>query len=199
MAVELGSVSLDKLTGVVVRERARLAHHQVPGLAGELVQLLGRPSVQVTLDGIFFGPDSTANLAALRELYRAGDPLDFFADAVGDGYFAQVVITGLRVAQRAGETDQFGYSCDLVEFVEPPRPAGIDPLAVIDTDLAAEATAFVDEVQSAVEGVTQLSALVTGLPSFADPTTLLTALPAPLVTLTGSGALDELAAIQDRF
>src|SRR5947209_18033339 len=101
MAVEVGKISLEKLTQVSVEERARVVHHAVPGLKGDLAQMMGRPSVQVTLHGIFYGDEAADRLKDLRKLYLEGEPVDFFADAVGEGYFAQVIISRLDVTQRA--------------------------------------------------------------------------------------------------
>ena len=89
---------------------------------------------------------------------------------VGEGYFTEVVITQLQVRQRAGYLDQFLYSCQLLEYVEPPEPAAIDPLSALDTDLLGEAVAFVDDVQNAIEQVSGLVDLLASAESFADPT-----------------------------
>jgi hypothetical protein len=199
MAVELGNISLDKLTRVSVAERARIVHHSVPGLAGDLAQVLGRPSVQVALEGIFFGRDAADRLKGVRDLYLAGEPVDFFADAVGDGYFAQVLISGLHVAERAGEPDQFTYSCELVEFVKPPEPAVADPLAGLDTGLLDEAAGFVDDVQDALEQVSQLTDLLANIPSFGDPTKRLSEMPTAFTTLAGGDTLSTLSGVRDLF
>jgi hypothetical protein len=199
MAIEVGDISLEKITRVAVQEQGRVVRHQVPGLAGTFAQVLGRPSVEVSLEGIFFGPTAADDLAALRRLYLAGDPIDFFADAVGDGYFAQVLIAGLNVEQRAGEPDQFSYACRLVEFVEPPEPAVIDPLSAIDTSLLEEAAAFMDDVQNAIEQVSQLTDLLANFPSFGDPTGRLGELPNAFKDLASGDALTVLTNVRDLF
>ncbi|HMX29553.1 MAG TPA: hypothetical protein PKC13_28470, partial [Blastocatellia bacterium] len=66
MAVQIGGIELTKLTKVAVRERARIAHHIVPGLAGDLAQTMGRPSVEISLSGIFFGAEAATQLGELR-------------------------------------------------------------------------------------------------------------------------------------
>ena len=53
MTVELGGITLNLLTQVFVEEQARIVHHEVPGMSGNLAQTLGRPSVRVVLQGIF--------------------------------------------------------------------------------------------------------------------------------------------------
>ncbi len=199
MAVELGKISLDLLTRVSVAERARIVHHAVPGLAGDLAQVLGRPSVQVALEGIFFGGDARDRLKGVRDLYLAGAPVDFYADAVGEGYFAEVLISGLHVAERAGEPGQLTYSCELVEFVKPPEPAVADPLAGLDTGLLDEAAGFMDDAQDAVEQVSQLSDLLANSPSFGDPTQPLSEMPTAFTTLAGGDTLQTLSGVRALF
>src|SRR5215218_3000314 len=118
MPVELGGVNLEHLTRIAVSERARVVRHSVPGMSGDLTQTLGRPSVEVTFWGIFYGPAANDDLAQLRQTHLGQQPIDFFTEAVGEGYFSQVLITDLTVEQRAGQADQFDFSCTVVEYVE---------------------------------------------------------------------------------
>ena len=173
MAVELGSVTLTHLILVEVSEQQRIVHHAVPGMSGDLVQVLGRPSVTVRLQGIFYGPTASEDLGNLRSAYLAGEPVDFFTEAVGEGYFAQVVITRLQVVQQATYTDQFDFACEVTEYVEPPEPAIADPFGALDAGLLDEATAFMDDVQNALDEVSGLVDLIANAPSFGDPTTQL--------------------------
>ena len=111
MAVELGDLTLERLTQVNVQERTRFVQHEVPGMEGSLTQVIGRSSVNIQLKGIFHGADDEASngLDGLRQVYLAGEPVDFYTEATGTGYFAQVSITKLDVMQRAGVLDQFDY------------------------------------------------------------------------------------------
>src|SRR4029079_3883836 len=128
MPVELAGITLAHLTGIGTGERARSVRHPVPGMSGDLLQTLGRPSADLVLRGAFFGPTAAADLQALRDAYRAVQPVDVVVQAVDDSDlvqtlgFSQVLITDLRIAQRAGLPDQFDYTCTLVEYVEPPQP-----------------------------------------------------------------------------
>ena len=199
MSVEIGSVSLDKLTHVAVREHARIVRHRVPGMAGDLAQVLGRPSVEVELRGLFFGSDAVDRLKSLRDLHIAGDPVDFFAEAVGDGYFAQVLITGIEVAQRAGEPDQFDYACTLAEYVKPPEPATADALGSLDTGLLDEAAGFMDDVQNALAEVSSLADMLGNFPSFGDPTGRLAEMPTTFNSLVSGDGLTTLTSVRDLF
>jgi hypothetical protein len=173
MAVRVGSIEIEKLTRVSVRERARVLRHDVPGLEGDLSQTLGRSSVEVVLDGIFYGASALDKLGELRALHLAYEPVDFFADAIGEGYFTQVLIARLDLTQRAGELDQYNFTCEVIEYVEPPEPAVADMMPALDTGLLDEAAGFMDDVQNALEQVSQLADLVANAPSFGDPTSRL--------------------------
>ena len=191
MSVELGTVVLDHLTEVRLREKARIKHHAVPGMAGELAQIMGRPSVEVTIQGIFYGEKAAETLKTLRDLYLKSDPVDFFAEAKGEGYFAQVLITALEVTQRAGYLDEFSYRCELAEYVKPPSAAA-SPMAAIDTELAAEAGAFMDSVQDSLGMVKELESLMAG---FENPVTPMAGMAQSYTGAVGEGvtALTEIA------
>lgn len=183
MALELAGISLDKLTDIEVFERARVVSHEIPGFEGNLSQVTGRPSVVVRFKGIFYGTDAGDALKSLRDTYLAGDPVDFFAEAVGQGYFAQVIISQLQVIQRAGYDNQYDYSCEVMEYIEPPQPSIGNILGDIDLSLLDEVTGLMDDIQNAMDMVSQLSNLLGNIPSFGDPTTRL---PAMLDSVSGA-------------
>lgn len=197
MAVELGGILLEHLTGVSVRERARIAHHDVPGMSGDLAQSLGRSSVEVSLRGLFYGPGAIDELNRLRGAYLGHEPVDFFTESVGEGYFTQVLISRLEVFQRAGYLDQFGFACDVVEYVEPPEPALTAPLALPDAQLLDEAASFMDDVQNSLEEASQLLGLLS-LPSFQNPVAELPTMSSEYVRLVGD-TTGPLADIRDQL
>ena len=170
MSVQLGSVSLEHLTDVEVQDRARLARHAVPALGGDLVQQLGRASVDLMLAGSFFGTDAATQLGELRAVFRDASPVDLAADAAGNGYVTRVVLTGLEVRQHARDAERFDYRVTLCEYVEPPPQPALGPLSGIDSDLAQEAAGYLDDVQNGLAQVSQLVSL-TQIAGFGDPTT----------------------------
>lgn len=194
MALELAGISLDKLLTVEVREKARFARHSVPGLSGELTQNLGRPSVAVAFQGIFYGPDAADKLKELRDKYLAREPVDFLCDAIGEGYFTQVVIEGIQVVQRAGFVDQFDYVCEVAEYVPPPPPAVSNPLGDLDTSILDEAAGMMDDIQNAIGQVADLANLLAGAADYGNPTTRL---PNMLTSFTDAagGATSTLSSI----
>jgi hypothetical protein len=198
MSVELGSTTLEHLTHVEVHEATRIVRHSVPGMSGDLSQVLGRPSVGVRFQGIFYGATALDELGGLRTAHLAGKPVDFFTDAVGEGYFAQVLITRLQVAQRAGYPDQFDFACEVMEYVEPPEPAVSDPFGALDTGLLDEAAGYMDDVQNALDEVSGLVDLIANAPSFGDPTTQLPQMLDAFKSLTQGGA-GTLTNIRDLF
>lgn len=195
MSLELAGIALDQLVHIEVRQRAGFVHHRVPGASGDFTQDLGRPSVVVAFQGIFYGADAGDQLKQLRDKYLAREPVDFLAEAVGEGYFAQVVIERLQVAQRAGWVDQFDYVCEVVEYVPPPPPASANLLGELDTGLLDEAAGLMDDIQSAIGQVADLANLLAGAASFADPTARLPGMLTSFTDAAGSapGALDAIA------
>jgi hypothetical protein len=186
VAVELGGIVLERLTHVTIGERARIVHHDVPGLSGEFAQTLGRLAVEVSLQGIFYGPSAVDDLNTLRSAYLEHAPVDFFTESVGDGYFTQVLISRLEISQRAGYLDQFDFACDVVEYVEPPEPVVVDPLAALDAGLLEDAASFVDDVQNALEQVSQLADLLS-TPAFGNPVESLPGIEGGYVQAAGEG------------
>src|SRR5829696_6784791 len=186
MAVELSGIVLDHLTDVAVREQARIVSHEVPGMSGDLAQTLGRVSVEVSLRGLFYGVSAIEELNRLRTAYLEHEPVDFFTESVGEGYFTQVLISRLEVSQRAGYLDQFDFACDVVEYVEPPEPVAVDPIAALNTELLDEAAAFVDDVQNGLEQVSQLIELL-NITSFGNPVESLPKMAEEYRGLVGTG------------
>jgi hypothetical protein len=204
MPVEVAGIPLAHLSSIVTSERARLARHPVPGMSGDLVQTLGRPSVEVQLSGILYGPSAPEQLQRFRDAHHAVAPVDFVVQAVDDSdptqtlAFSQVLICGLEVAQRADHPDEFEFTCRLVEYVEPPQPAAADLFGGLDEDLLAEAAGFIDDAQNALAQVSQLADLLTNLPGFGDPTQQLPSLLDAFTSIAAGGA-GALSGIRDLF
>lgn len=205
MPVELAGITLQHLTEVSVRECARIVHHAVPGMSGDLAQTLGRPSVEISFNGIFYGEKAVEDLNQLRSAYLENQPVDFFTETVGDGYFTQVLISRLEVFQHAEYPNQFNFTCDLVEYVKPPEPIAKDPLAAVDSGLVEEATAHIDDIQNAADQVDQLTDLFAKAPTFGDPTKKLQEMPDEYVKLinnkdgTNKDGTTILTGIRDLF
>ena len=201
MPVELGSITLQHLEEVLVRGRARVVRHPVPGMSGDLSQSLGRSSVEVVFQGIFYGDSASDDLQQLRNAYLEHQPIEFFTESVGEGYFTQVLITSLDITQRAGYLNQFDYKCVVMEYIEPPELSIADPFAAIDTDILGDAIAFVDDIQNALEEVSNLVDLLANFPNFGDPTGQLPDMLDEFNTLIDGddGAISTLTGLRDLF
>ena len=198
MAVELGGISIRNLTHVAVHERARIVRHPVPGMSGDLAQTLGRSSVEVSFRGVFYGASAAEDLSRLRAAYLERKPVDFFTEAIGEGYFAQVLIATLEVSQQAGYPDQFDFGCAVVEYVAPPEPTTADPFASLDAGLLGEASGLVDDAQNALAEVGNLASVLGVIPDFGNPTAALSGILDDFTDIAG-GAGGSLQAISDLF
>ncbi|MCB9232788.1 MAG: DNA circularization N-terminal domain-containing protein [Bacteroidia bacterium] len=166
MPIEIGGISLSRIHRIHTLERADFVRHRVPGLEGDLVQNMGRASVRLQIEGAFFGETALDDLNALRDIYKAREPIDFLADITGSAYFAQVIIEQFEVSQLAGEVDQFNIALVVAEYVEPPEANNDLGLDEVDAGLELEALDFMDMIE--------LPDLLS-VPGFGDPTPPLSA------------------------
>lgn len=121
MAVKLAGIDLQRVHQVQTLEQNHFVYHQIPGFQGNLVQNLGRDSVRLQIQGIFYGIRAKESLETLRKVYKEQKPVDFMADVVGEAYFSQVTIERFEVVQSSLEPDQFSYSLAIAEYA--PIPA----------------------------------------------------------------------------
>ncbi len=142
MGIEIGGVQVNRIHRLAADERAAFVSHRIPGLEGNLVQRLGRHSVQLNIEGIFYGPTASDDLDKLRQFYKDGQPVDLLADIVGQAYFSQVVIEHLEVYQSADGPDEFGFVMRVAEYVVPPEPAAAQDLSGVDASIADAAQSF---------------------------------------------------------
>ena len=161
MPIELAGISLPRIHRVTTREQADFVSHRIPGLEGNVVQDMGRQSVRLKIEGIFYGATAKDDLEALRDVYKSREPVDFLADLVGQAYFAQVIVEEMEVRQAADEPEQFSYQLTITEYVPPPQPASGFETPDIDSLLELEALDFLDMIQ--------LPDLLS-VPGFGDPT-----------------------------
>jgi len=130
MAIELAKIQLNRVHKIATLEQAALVYHRVPGLEGNVVQELGRDSVRLQIEGIFYGAKAKDDLEALRKVYKQRQPVDFLAEIVGQAYFSQVTLERFEVRQLADYPEQFSYSLIVAEYVAPPKSAVADTAAV---------------------------------------------------------------------
>ncbi|HBL11930.1 MAG TPA: hypothetical protein DD379_11075 [Cyanobacteria bacterium UBA11162] len=161
MAIEIAHIQLHRVHKIVTLEQANLVYHRVPGRDGNVVQNLGRDSVKLQIEGIFYGSKAQADLEALRKVYKQRQPVDFLAEIVGQAYFSQVILERFEVEQLADYPDQFSYSLTIAEYVAPPQSA---------SDTAAVDAAISQQAQSFMDVATLPDAISTGsLPNLTNP------------------------------
>lgn len=163
MPIELGGIQLTRVHRLATLEQAALVAHHVPGLEGNIVQNMGRASVELRVEGIFYGATANDDLEALRALYKRREPVDFLAEIVGESYFSQVVITRFEVFEVAGSPDEFGYLLHILEYVEPPEPETAPDFSAVDRSILADAQNFMDAAT--------LPDLIGGIPNITNPLT----------------------------
>ena len=121
MSIELGGVRFPRVHRIVTLEQAAFVYHRIPGQDGNLVQNLGRDSVRLQIEGIFYGPKAQESLATLRNFYVKRAEVDFVADIMDDAYAGKVTLDRLNVSQSADAPDQFSYTLVITEYVPPPK------------------------------------------------------------------------------
>ncbi|MBC1195771.1 DNA circularization N-terminal domain-containing protein [Microcystis aeruginosa BLCCF158] len=145
MTVELAGIKLKKVHKISTIEQAALVYHSVPGREGNLVQNLGRDSVQLQIEGIFYGATAKRDLEKLRSVYKQGKPVDFLAEITGQAYFGQVILDQFQVDQSAQYPNQFSYILIVSEYAVSLKSAAIaTDIADVDANILAEAENFMD-------------------------------------------------------
>lgn len=177
MPIELARIQLDRVHKVDTLERAALIHHRVPGLEGNLTQNLGRDSVRLQIEGIFYGRKAADEMATLRKAYKAREPVDFLADVVGQAYFSQVVLEAFEVVQVAQAPEQFSYRLTIAEYV-PVKKAALQTKAAVNNAIKQQAGAMV-ELASLPDAIKLGS-----IPNLSNPAAPLTSAISPITDAT---------------
>jgi hypothetical protein len=173
----LGDWEIPRIEAIDAYEQRRFVELEVPGRAGSLYQDLNLRPARIGLRGSLYG-DETRNdfLEALREKFRAGEPVTFVADILTATEVQYVVIEALAVAQSGRHPDQMDYRIVLRESPPPPPPP--DPFGGIDAGLLGDAANLLDSVTGALDALEMLGAI----PNISDPT------PPLRETLSGVGS-----------
>ena len=80
MSIEIDGIKFPRVHRLRTVEQAAFVYHRLPGQAGNTVQNLGRDSVCLQIEGIFYGPTAGESLEKLREIYLKRTPVDFVAE-----------------------------------------------------------------------------------------------------------------------
>jgi hypothetical protein len=142
MPIELAGIKIMRVHKIATLEQAAFVYHRIPGQEGNAVQNLGRDSVRLQIEGIFFGPKAKADLEKLRGVYLKRQPVDFIADVMGQAYTGKVTLDRFEVGETAHEPDQFSYTLVVAEYVQPPKPAA--GAAAVNSQIKLDAQAMLD-------------------------------------------------------
>ena len=162
----IGEYEVPGIQRIGTIEARRVVEIPVPGLEGGYHQDLGSGSVSVRIEGTLAGDDPQDDfLGKVREMYNAGDPVDFVADIITATHVDKVLVTDLVLREVAGSADTFRYTVVLTQHVEPPPPStglGFGDLSDVTAGIAAEA--------AAAAGAMNVPDLLSTLPDLKDPT-----------------------------
>jgi hypothetical protein len=160
----IGSWEVPSIERIATREARKISRVAIPGLDGDLQQGLGAASLVVEMVGSLQGDQARdAFLEALREPFRAGQPVSFTADILTASELDQVLIEALDLTEVNEWANSFRYRIVLRQYVEPPAPpTPIDDLgAGLDAELSDLAGVGLDALE--------LPDLLGDLPALADP------------------------------
>ena len=156
----LDDLELTQVQEITTYDRRDLAEHKPPGMAGSVLQNLGRRPARIVLWGVAGSDVSKTFAQKLEDKFRAAKPVPFTGDIVADSKIDQVLIEDVRLQDLAGKPQRCGYVLVLREYIKPVEPAAADGL---DTNILDDA---LGELGGIVDGLSALQALSTGLERF---------------------------------
>ncbi|MGR9052191.1 MAG: hypothetical protein ACU84J_06040 [Gammaproteobacteria bacterium] len=156
----LDDLELPQVQEIVTLERRVLAEHKPPGMAGSLLQNLGRRPARLLVKGVVTGPESLDFIQQLDGKFRDAMPVTFIADIVKDAEIERMKIEDLKLEDLAGKPERFAYVLTLSEYIEPVEP---EEASLLDGSILAEAGDLMDDL---VDGLDIGLDFATGLERF---------------------------------
>ncbi|GJH28944.1 hypothetical protein [Caballeronia novacaledonica] len=154
----LDKLELPLVQDITTHDRRVLVEHKPPGMAGSLVQNLGREGEHIVISGVATGPDALATTQQLDDLFRSGAPVPFLADIVADADLQLVLVEDLHLKDLAGKPQRFAYTLTLREYIEPVKP---QTLNVADNDLLGDilddARDKIDEIADGIAAIDSIA------------------------------------------
>lgn len=139
----LDNLELPNVQQVTTSDRRHLKEHKPPGMAGSLVQNMGRKPTLLLLWGVAAGPEALELVEKLDGKFRAGQPLPFTADIVSDAEIEQMIIDDLHWQEVAGKPERYVYVLTLKEFLEIKEP---EAASLLDADILDQARSLIDDL-----------------------------------------------------
>ena len=156
----LDDIELPQVQEIATSERRVLSEHKPPGMAGSLLQNLGRRPTRLVLWGVAAGPEALDFIENLNGKFRAGNPVTFIADIVTDTEIGQMLIDDLRLQELAGKPQRFAYVITLREYIEPIEP---EDTSFLDTEILDDALDIMEALTTGLEIIERLSAFISRL------------------------------------
>jgi hypothetical protein len=159
----LDKLELPQVQEVVTLERRELAEHKPPGMAGSLLQNMGRRPLRVSLWGVAIGAKALSFLEKLNQISEAGKPVAFAGDIVADTRIEKVLLERVEAQELAGKPQRYAYVLVLREYLEPVKAASTAP---VDAAAAADASKRLGDL---LPGLTAGAGFLSGLERFVVP------------------------------
>ncbi len=156
----LDDIELPQVQEIASLERRVLAENKPPGMAGSLLQNMGRRPTRLALWGVATGPEALDFIQKLDDKFRAATPVPFVADIVKDAEIEQMLIEDLKLQDLAGKPERFAYVLTLREFIEPVEP---EEASLLDGSILNDAQNLMDGL---VDGLNIGLGFATGLEQF---------------------------------
>lgn len=162
----LDDLQLEQVQEIGSYDQRALAEHKPPGMAGSVLQNLGRRPTRLVLWGVTTGPEANGFVEKLEKKFRAAKPVPFTADIVKDAEIQLMLIEDLKLQELAGKPQRVGYVVTLREFIEPVEPAAADPS--LDAGILDDALSQLDNLTSGFEILGQLSDVIARLATLTE-------------------------------
>jgi hypothetical protein len=114
------------VSNIAVSARRAIVEHKIPGLAGSVLQDMGKEPIRISFEGDFYGEKVKDSMQVLWTKFKDGKPVPFSSDISGITDVAQVMIEEFSLADVSGSPNRFHYSMALCEYV-PPKQGGGQP------------------------------------------------------------------------
>jgi hypothetical protein len=169
----LDDIELPQVQEITTLERRVLAEHKTIGMAGSLLQNMGRRPTRLALWGVVTGDDALDFIQKLDDKFRAATPVPFVADIIKDAEIEKMLIEDMKFQDLAGKPDRFAYLITLREFIEPVEP---EEASLLDESILNEAQNLIDDLVGGLNiGLDFATGLEQFLPQFSDLLTRLQA------------------------
>lgn len=159
----LDDLELPNAQEIATHDRRVLAEHKPPGMAGSLLQNMGRRPTRLAIWGVAAGLDALDFVEKLDGKFRAGEPVLFTADIVAESEIEEMIIDDLQWQELAGRPERFAYVLILREHIEPVEP---EDASLLETEILEDAQDLMGDL---VEGLDIGMDFVTGLERFVSP------------------------------